>query len=172
MPSVPTPNYNRAWGTHTIGKRYLVGEKWLQEYNTLCLYRVFVARRRKGWTCLIGWILTIEVLNTQTIGPIASFVLSTDPSNEALVSSSTVPKQWPVLSGVEHDAVDSSTQERDRSSHLESPDANNCELGAKGTQRRFSWASSMELKRWVKLLNKFRVGMFQKVLKVIYVYLR
>jgi len=113
-------------------------------------------------------ILATEVLNAQTM-PIAIFALSTDPSSEALVSSSTVPKQWSVFSCVEHDVIDSSTQERDCSSHLESSDANACELGAKGTQRRFSQASSMELKRWVKLLNEFRVGMFQKVLKVIYV---
>jgi len=75
------------------------------------------------------------------------------------------PNNDQFLSGVEHDAVDSSTQERDSSSHLKSSNANTCELGAKGTRRRFSRASSMELKRWVKLLNKLRVGMFQKVLK-------
>jgi len=38
-------------------------------------------------------ILATEVLNAQMIGPIAIFALITDPSNEALVSLSTMPKQ-------------------------------------------------------------------------------
>ena len=114
-------------------------------------------------------ILATKVLNAQTIRPIASFVLSTDPLNKALVFSLIVPKQWSVLSCMEHNTIDPSTQERDCSLHLGSSDTNSYELGAKGTQQRFLQASSMELKRWVILLNKFCVGMFQKVLKVIYV---
>ena len=73
-------------------------------------------------------------LNAQTIGPNASSFLGTDPSN---VSSSTVPKRQSVLSGAEHDTIDSSTQEGDRPSHLESFDVNTRELGDKGTQGGF-----------------------------------
>lgn len=76
-------------------------------------------------------------LKAQTFGPIASPLLGTDPPNEVLVSSSTVPKRRSVLSGVEHDAIDSSTQERNRPPHLESSNANTCELGDQGTEGGF-----------------------------------
>ena len=76
-------------------------------------------------------------LNAQTIGPNASSFLDTDPSNEALVSSSTVPKRQSVLSGAEHDTIDSSTQEGDRPSHLESFDVSARELGDQDTQGGF-----------------------------------
>ena len=73
-------------------------------------------------------------LSAQMIRFTASSFLGTDPSN---VFSSTVPKRQSVFSGAEHNTIDSSTQEGDRPSHLESFDVNTCELGDKGTQGEF-----------------------------------
>ena len=78
--------------------------------------------------------INLLYLSVQTIRFTASSFLGTDPSN---VSSSTVPKRQSVLSGAEHDTMDSSTQEGDQPSHLESFDVNAHELGDQDTQGGF-----------------------------------